>query len=92
MTYYHNNTSLNHNNHSSKTLFLIGAGLHNAVLAREMANIGFNVKIYEQRSHIGGNCFDTTDKKQEFCITPTAHTYSIFPILNYYNGYPISMK
>ena len=63
MTYYHNNTSLNHNNHSSKTLFLIGAGLHNAVLAREMANIGFNVKIYEQRSHIGGNCFDTTDKK-----------------------------
>lgn len=45
------------------TIFLIGAGLHNAVIAREMADLGIHVKIFEQRSHIGGNCFDTIDQE-----------------------------
>lgn len=46
---------------SNQNFYLIGSGLHNAVLARELANAGYKVEIFDQRNHIGGNCYDETD-------------------------------
>lgn len=40
---------------------VIGCGFAGAVIAREMAEKGKNVLIVEQRSHIGGNCYDALD-------------------------------
>ena len=40
---------------------VIGCGFAGAVIAREMAEKGKSVLIVEQRSHIGGNCYDALD-------------------------------
>lgn len=40
---------------------VIGAGFAGAVVARELAEKGERVLVIEQRSHIGGNCFDVED-------------------------------
>ena len=40
-----------------------GAGLSCAVIARELAEKGFQAEIFEQRSHIGGNCHTERHKK-----------------------------
>ena len=40
---------------------VVGAGIAGAVAAREMAEAGKQVLIIEQRSHIGGNCYDCED-------------------------------
>lgn len=37
---------------------VIGCGLSGMVIARELAEYGYKVIIYEKRSHIGGNIFD----------------------------------
>lgn len=40
----------------TKKIAIVGAGLSGAVIARELANRGFTVDIFEQRKHTGGNC------------------------------------
>ncbi|HFU74679.1 MAG TPA: UDP-galactopyranose mutase, partial [Arcobacter sp.] len=40
-----------------------GAGLSCAVIAREMAEQGHDVVVYEERSHIGGNCYSKRDEE-----------------------------
>lgn len=46
-----------------KTIFLIGSGLYNAIIANEFAKRNYKVKIFEQRNHIGGNCYDEIDDR-----------------------------
>lgn len=41
---------------------VIGCGLSGAVVARELAEKGCKVTIWERRDHIGGNMYDYTDK------------------------------
>jgi UDP-galactopyranose mutase len=42
-----------------KTAKVIGCGLSGVVAAILLKEKGYNVSIYEQRSHIGGNCYDS---------------------------------
>ncbi|MCF2870962.1 UDP-galactopyranose mutase [Octadecabacter sp. G9-8] len=36
---------------------IAGAGLSGAVLARELADAGYDVTVYEARDHVAGNCY-----------------------------------
>jgi UDP-galactopyranose mutase len=42
-------------------LVVVGSGLFGLTIARQAAEIGLNVQILEQRSHIGGNAFSEID-------------------------------
>ena len=44
-----------------KRILIVGAGLSGATCAIELARLGFDVDIVEQRNHIGGNTFDYID-------------------------------
>jgi UDP-galactopyranose mutase len=46
---------------TTKEIIVVGAGLFGATCARLLFDKGYDVTIYEQREHIGGNCYD---KKQ----------------------------
>ena len=37
---------------------VVGCGLSGAVAARELAERGYKVTVYEKRNHIGGNMYD----------------------------------
>lgn len=45
-----------------KQALVVGCGLSGAVIARELAENGYKVKIYEKRNHIGGNMYDYKDE------------------------------
>jgi UDP-galactopyranose mutase len=40
-----------------------GAGLSGAVVARELADRGYDVDLFEQRGHVAGNCHTTRDEQ-----------------------------
>jgi UDP-galactopyranose mutase len=40
---------------------IVGAGLSGAVIARELAEKGFEVEVFDTRTHIGGNCHTERD-------------------------------
>lgn len=44
-------------------LACIGAGFSGAVIARELAEQGFNIDVYDSRNHIAGNCYTARDEK-----------------------------
>lgn len=46
-----------------KQVLIIGCGISGASLARRLADNGWHVDIYEKEDHIGGNCFDSKNKK-----------------------------
>ena len=39
-------------------ILVVGTGFSGSVVARELADKGYNVTIIDRRSHTGGNCFD----------------------------------
>lgn len=41
---------------------VVGCGLTGAVIARELAEAGFLVEVWDRRNHIGGNMFDYKDE------------------------------
>lgn len=43
-------------------ILIVGAGFSGAVIARECAEAGHNIKVIDKRNHIGGNAFDYTDE------------------------------
>ena len=43
------------------TVLVIGAGFSGSVVAREIADAGFQVCLIDKRGHIGGNAFDELD-------------------------------
>ncbi|MCZ6319294.1 NAD(P)-binding protein, partial [Escherichia coli] len=40
---------------------IVGAGLSGAVIARELADAGYLVDVFDKRQHIGGNCYTARD-------------------------------
>ena len=42
-------------------ILVVGAGFAGAVIARELANDGYTVKVIDQRNHIAGNAYDYTN-------------------------------
>ena len=43
-------------------IIIIGCGLSGAVIARELAEAGHHIQIWERRNHIGGNMYDYVDE------------------------------
>lgn len=52
----------------SKTIGIIGAGFSGAVIARELAEIGHTVKVYDNRPHVAGNCHTERDVSTEVMV------------------------
>jgi UDP-galactopyranose mutase len=46
----------------NKKILIVGAGLSGAVVARFLAEKGFEIDLIERRNHIAGNCFDFIDE------------------------------
>lgn len=77
-----------------KNILIVGAGFSGAVIGRELAESGFNVKIIDSRSHVAGNCYSERDEKTNVMI----HTYGphIFhtdnkTVWDYVNKYAVMM-
>lgn len=75
-----------------KNIGMAGAGLSCAVIARELASRGHHVEIFEQRSHIAGNCYTERDVNSGVMV----HVYGphIFhtddlEVWNYVNHYSV---
>ena len=45
-----------------KRAIVVGCGLSGVVVARQLADVGWKVDIYEKRDHIGGNMYDFVDE------------------------------
>ena len=50
---------------------VVGAGLSGAVIARELAEAGYVVDIFDKREHVGGNCYTARDLHTNIMV----HTY-----------------
>jgi UDP-galactopyranose mutase len=46
-----------------REILIVGAGFAGSVLAQKFASSGHRVTVLEQRSHIGGNCYDFMDEQ-----------------------------
>jgi len=46
-----------------KQILIVGAGLSGAVIGRELAQAGHQIRIIDSRPHIGGNCYTERDDK-----------------------------
>lgn len=46
-----------------KKIAIIGAGFSGAVIARELATKGFQIDIFDARSHVAGNCHTQRDER-----------------------------
>lgn len=46
---------------SNKRIAVVGAGFSGAVVARELAQNGFQVTLFDERSHVAGNCHTSRD-------------------------------
>lgn len=52
-------------------ILIVGSGFSGAVIARELAQKGYNVKVIDSRDHIGGNCHTKRDESTDVMV----HTY-----------------
>lgn len=46
-----------------KKICVVGAGFSGSVIARELAQKGFLVDVFDRRQHVAGNCHTTRDKE-----------------------------
>lgn len=56
---------------NKKRILIVGAGLTGAVIARELAEAGHDIRIIDSRSHIAGNCYSERDTRTGIMV----HTY-----------------
>jgi len=54
-----------------KNILIVGAGFSGAVIGRELAEDGHNVRIIDARNHIAGNCYSERDANTGVMV----HTY-----------------
>lgn len=52
----------------NKQTLIIGAGFSGAVIARELAENGYQVKVIDKRSHIAGNCHTERDNETNVMV------------------------
>jgi UDP-galactopyranose mutase len=53
----------------SNRFLIIGAGFSGAVLSRELAeNLNCQIDVWDERDHIGGNCFTERDKETNIMV------------------------
>jgi UDP-galactopyranose mutase len=75
---------------ASGRIAIVGAGLSGAVIARELAEAGLDVEIFESRDHLAGNCH--TERDAETGILVHVHGPHIFhtddaEVWNYVNRF-----
>jgi UDP-galactopyranose mutase len=51
-----------------KKILVVGAGFSGAVIARELAESGYFVDVFEERDHIAGNCYTHIDPETEIMV------------------------
>lgn len=51
-----------HKNDQAGEILVVGAGISGATLAERYASLGKRVIVMEKRGHIGGNCYDYTNR------------------------------
>lgn len=51
-----------------QAVLIVGAGLSGSVIARTLAEAGFNVDIIEQRAQVSGNCYSSRDPDSNIMI------------------------
>lgn len=54
-----------------KNIAIVGAGLSGVIIARKLAEAGYNVDVFDKRNHVGGNCYTERDASTDVMI----HTY-----------------
>lgn len=59
----------------SMEALVVGCGLSGAVIARELAEKGYAVRILEKRNHIGGNMYDFVDEHGVLVHKYGPHTF-----------------
>ena len=53
---------------TQRAIGMAGAGLSCAVIARELAERGHRIEIFEQRSHVAGNCHTERDPESDVLV------------------------
>ena len=51
-----------------KNISVVGSGFSGAVIARELANAGHLVAVYDSRDNIGGNCYSERDIETDIMV------------------------
>jgi UDP-galactopyranose mutase len=51
-----------------KKILIVGAGISGAVIARELADAGYIVDIFEERNHVAGNCHTSKDVETDIMV------------------------
>ena len=55
---------------------IVGAGFSGAVIARELAEAGHRVDVFDSRPHVAGNCHtERQDDDVMVHVCPTGHTH-----------------
>jgi len=51
-----------------KKILIVGAGFSGAVIARELANAGYEITVIDSREHVAGNCHTYRDVKTDVMV------------------------
>lgn len=51
-----------------KKVLVVGAGFSGAVIARELAEAGFSVRVIDKRDHLAGNCHSARDERTNVMV------------------------
>lgn len=51
-----------------KKIGIVGAGFSGAVIARELADAGFHITVYDSRNHVAGNCHTKRDSETDVML------------------------
>lgn len=56
---------------NSKNILVVGAGFSGAIIARQLAESGYKIRVIDSRNHIAGNCYSERDERSGVMV----HTY-----------------